>query len=500
MVILAAHVRAVLRSQASAVLDRAGSAFPLHERGAPRGARASALRRLGRRWLRAADGRDRRRQDHRRALLPGPDPGALRRGLCLQPQAHRDRAVADGLRRVRHPGGDRRFVGEGLRRPAQRPPAALACRRAQQRADHRRGAKPVGRGAGAAAPAHQPGDRRAQAAADRPDRPARAARAARPTRTRAARPARDRALPPARADRDADRAIPAPPTRRRRAAGRTAVRRRGAAPHPCTVQRRAAAHQPARRPRAARRLRRRPPPRRPRHRRARGARGLRHAAAEARTNAGRRGAGRADGRGRARAGLVVLARPRHGPSAGARREPAGRGSVAACACRIAAHAGRRGGVAGGRRPRRRSRLAGAGAALRRHAGRRRALRAGAAPATRLLPRRRRSRPRAPARPARPAHRLRRAEPARTGAADRPDRRHRDAARRRPRTARGAGLAGRACGAAASSPSGARRRAGTSRRGSRPAERSPAGWPTGCRAAPPARRWTRGCMPSRSRTT
>jgi hypothetical protein len=56
----------------------------------------------------------------------------------------------------------------------------LACRRAQQRAGHRRSAEPVAQRARAAAPAHQPGNQRAQAAADHPDRPARAARHARP--------------------------------------------------------------------------------------------------------------------------------------------------------------------------------------------------------------------------------------------------------------------------------------------------------------------------------
>ena len=86
--------------------------------------------------------------------------------------------------------------------------------RPEQRADHRRGAEPLGRRAGAAAPADQPRDQRAQAAADHPDRPARAAHDAGAARARAAGAARDRALPPRRAVAKRDRAVhPAPPGR-----------------------------------------------------------------------------------------------------------------------------------------------------------------------------------------------------------------------------------------------------------------------------------------------
>ncbi len=50
------------------------------------------------------------------------------------------------------------------------------CDGREQRADHRRGAEPLARCAGAIAAADEPGDLRAQAAADHPDRPARVAR------------------------------------------------------------------------------------------------------------------------------------------------------------------------------------------------------------------------------------------------------------------------------------------------------------------------------------
>ena len=96
-------------------------------------------------------------------------------------------------------------------RRAERLPAAHPRRGPEQRADHRRGAEPVGRGAGADAAADQPGNQRAQAAADHPDRPARAARHAGAARAGTAGAARHRALPPGRADAARDRAVhPAP--------------------------------------------------------------------------------------------------------------------------------------------------------------------------------------------------------------------------------------------------------------------------------------------------
>ena len=150
-------------------------------------------------------------------------PQALQRRLHLQPQAHRDGAAEDDLRRVPHPAAARRRADatvKDLRRRAQRLPAADARGRPEQRADHRRGADALGRGARAAAPAHQPRDQRAQAAADRPDRPARAAHDARAARARAAGAARDRPLPPERALGQGDRAVhPPPPLGRRHDAG-----------------------------------------------------------------------------------------------------------------------------------------------------------------------------------------------------------------------------------------------------------------------------------------
>ncbi len=108
--------------------------------------------------------------------------------------------------------GDR----QGLHRSAQRVPAEDARGRAEQRADHRRGADAVGRCAGTAAPADQPRDDRAQAAADHPDRPARAAHDAGAARARAARAARDRALPPEGAVGRRDPAVHPAPARRSR--------------------------------------------------------------------------------------------------------------------------------------------------------------------------------------------------------------------------------------------------------------------------------------------
>ena len=72
------------------------------------------------------------------------------------------------------------------------------------------------RRAGAAAPADQPRDQRAQAAADHPDRPAGAARDAGTARHGAARAARDRPLPPRGADGTGDRALRQPSPERRR--------------------------------------------------------------------------------------------------------------------------------------------------------------------------------------------------------------------------------------------------------------------------------------------
>ncbi len=242
------HVHAVLRPEAAAVLARAGPALPLHEQAPPRGAGAPALWRRRRRWLRPALGRDRRRQDDGLPLLPRADPEALQRRLYLQPQAHRDGAVEDDLRRVPRAGPGRRRAGadgQDLRRCAQRLPAADARGRPEQRPDHRRGADALGRGARAAAPAHQPRDQRAKAAADRPDRPARAAHDARAARARAAGAARDRALPPERALGERDRALhPPSPLGRRNDAG-DPVRPQRVAAHPRDRARRAAADQPA---------------------------------------------------------------------------------------------------------------------------------------------------------------------------------------------------------------------------------------------------------------
>ena len=256
------HVHAVLRPEAAAVLARAGPALPVHEQAPPRGAGAPALRRRRRRRLRPALGRDRRRQDHRLPLLPRADPEALQRRLHLQSQAHRDGAAEDDLRRVPHPAAGRRRAdadGQDLRRCPERLPAADARRRPEQRADHRRGADALGRGARAAAPAHQPRDQREKAAADRPDRPARAAHHARAARARAAGATRHRPLPPERALGQGDRALhPPPPLGRRDDAG-DPVRPRRAAANPRDRARRAAANQPALRPRHARRLRARPP-------------------------------------------------------------------------------------------------------------------------------------------------------------------------------------------------------------------------------------------------
>ena len=168
--------------------------------------------------------------------------------------------LQDGVRRVPHPGRAPRAGhghGQGLHRPAQRVPAQDARGGPEQRADHRRGAEPLGRRARAAAPADQPGNQRAQAAADHPDRPARAAQHARPARARAAGAARDRALPPRRAVRGRDRAVHPAPAGGGGHEPRDPVRRARAAPHPPALARRAAPHQPAVRPRAARRLRQR---------------------------------------------------------------------------------------------------------------------------------------------------------------------------------------------------------------------------------------------------
>jgi hypothetical protein len=93
----------VLRPEAAAVLARAGPALSLHEQAPPRGAGAPALRRRRRRRLRPALGRDRRRQDDGVPVLPRADPEALQRRLHLQPEAHRDGASEDRLRRVPHP-------------------------------------------------------------------------------------------------------------------------------------------------------------------------------------------------------------------------------------------------------------------------------------------------------------------------------------------------------------------------------------------------------------
>ena len=86
--ILRDHVRAVFRAEAGAVLDRAGPALAVHER-AHREALAHLLYGVRRRRrLRAADRRDRHRQDHGVPLLPGAGAGALQPRLHLQSQAH----------------------------------------------------------------------------------------------------------------------------------------------------------------------------------------------------------------------------------------------------------------------------------------------------------------------------------------------------------------------------------------------------------------------------
>ena len=159
--ILAGDVRAPLRAEATALLDRTGSALPLHERAAPRGPCAPALWRAGRRRLRAAHRRRRCRQDHRVPLLPRATARALQRRLHLQPEADGRGTVEDGLRGAPHPvpaRGARRADRQGLRRRAERVPAAHACCAADHRTDHRRSAEPVGPRAGAAATSDQPRD------------------------------------------------------------------------------------------------------------------------------------------------------------------------------------------------------------------------------------------------------------------------------------------------------------------------------------------------------
>ena len=176
-----AHVRAILRPEAGAVLDRARSALSLHERAPPRGAGAPAVRRA---TAAAA------------SCCSSGEIGAGKTTVCrcfleqipkrcnvayiFNPKLTVDellKSVCDEFR-----------IALGAR-PAPQPTVkdyvdALnefllqhARGRPEQRAHHRRGADALGRGARAAAPADQPRDQRAQAAADHPDRPARAARA-----------------------------------------------------------------------------------------------------------------------------------------------------------------------------------------------------------------------------------------------------------------------------------------------------------------------------------
>ena len=144
------------------------------------------------------------------------------------------------------------------------------------RVDHRRGTKPLDRVAGATAPADQPRDPRAQAAADHADRSARAASQTGRTRARTTRAASDRPLPLGRAQRPRDRRLPGASAGGGRACRCDAVRRFGAAPHPPTQRRPSQAHQPVGRPCLARRFCPRPGAGRAAHRRAGGARGFRH--------------------------------------------------------------------------------------------------------------------------------------------------------------------------------------------------------------------------------
>jgi general secretion pathway protein A len=107
-------------------------------------------------------------------------PEALQCGLHLQPQADRasnccNRSARSSTSRLPQDDAGTATVKNYI--DALNAFLLQSARgRPEQRADHRRGTEPERRRAGAAAPADQPGDQRAQAAADRADRPARAAR------------------------------------------------------------------------------------------------------------------------------------------------------------------------------------------------------------------------------------------------------------------------------------------------------------------------------------
>ncbi len=172
--------------------------------------------------------------------------------LILNPKMTRGGVPADHLRGARDRGARLRArQPEGPGRHPQPLPAARARRRAARGAGGGRGAEPLPRGARAGAPAHQPRNQHAEAAADHPHRPAGTARAARPQRAAPAGPARHRALPPEPAVARGDHRLRAPPPARGRFHHRH-LRPRGAQRGVPPLRGRAARDQRHQRPGAAR--------------------------------------------------------------------------------------------------------------------------------------------------------------------------------------------------------------------------------------------------------
>nr|GEU28044.1 chaperone protein DnaJ A6, chloroplastic [Tanacetum cinerariifolium] len=197
------HVHAILQPETIAVLHRARPALPVHERTPPRSAGAPAI------------------------------PDNCKLGYIFNPKL----TVEELLLTICDEFG------------VQLPPQGAGAVSVKES---------VGRSAGAAAPAHQPGNQRAQAAADYPDRPARAAHHAGPARAGTAGAARDRALPPRFAVRAGNHGLCRAPAGRGGRGGDRAVSAPFDGPGAPPDQGRAAPHQPAVRPRAAGRLRGKP--------------------------------------------------------------------------------------------------------------------------------------------------------------------------------------------------------------------------------------------------
>ncbi len=125
----------------------------------------------------------------------------------------------------------------------------------QRRAAHRRGAGPLGGGAGADPPHLEPRDRHREAHPDRPHGPVGAARHAGPARAAAARPEGDRALPPLAPVAGRDRRVRPAPHRRGGRRGQGGLHERRPRHRPSLFERRPPARQPGLRPGAPRRVR-----------------------------------------------------------------------------------------------------------------------------------------------------------------------------------------------------------------------------------------------------